>query len=129
MICNLNVEKLILLKDVYQPLTPQTFAQKTAENFADDIDMLIALALQDEKVVSVKAFETDDARVFGILTLPIFLKSERDELVESLEKILSQGKPAYVSLDGDVYRKTKDDMPDEQKIKLLSTVMSRKNTK
>lgn len=129
MICNLNVEKLILLKDVCPTFYAQPVAEKTAEDYADDIEMLVALALQNEKVVSVKAFETNDARVFGVLTFPIFLKSERDALVNSLEQILSQGKPAYVSLDGDVYRKIKDDMSEEQKNKLFEIVLKRQNKK
>ena len=128
MICNLNIDQLILLKDVNDATNDiTTVTEKTAEDYSCDIEMLSALVLQNENVVSVKAFETSNARVFSVLTVPIFLKSERDALVKSLEDILSQGKQAYVSLDGDVYRRIKPDMTDEQKRSLLDTVISRKN--
>ena len=102
------------------------YAERQAEDyFANDLAMLNAFALQNEYVVAVKSFETENARVFGVLTMPIYLKSERDELVKTLSISLSQGKRAYVSLDNDVFRKIKDDMTEEQKEELLSLVQKR----
>lgn len=129
MICDLNVEKLILLKDValasYTPTVSEQYVEKSTEDFDDDIEFLISLALNNEKVVSVRACETDEAVIFGILTTPIYLKSEREELIETLTKTLSCSKRAYVSLDHDVFRKIKDDMTDAQKNELIKTVKSR----
>ena len=129
MICNLNVEQLTLLKNAnanaYFGTANGQYVEKTADEFDDDIEFLISLALQNEKVVSVRAYETDDAMVFGVLTVPIYLKSEREELIETLTKTLANDKQTYVSLDHDVFRKIKDDMTDEQKNELLKTVISR----
>ena len=130
MICNLNVEKLILLKDANMSLFVQTaneqYIEKSTQDFDDDIEFLISLALQNEKVVSVRAYETEDAIVFGILTAPIYLKSEREELIETLTQTLANSKEVYVSLDHDVFRKIKDNMTDAQKDELLKTVKSRR---
>ena len=129
MICNLNIDHLILLKDaqtsVNQNLAP-TVEERDFEEYKDDIDFLTALALQNDKVVAVRVFETENARVFGILTTPIYLKSERTELIETLTQTLSQSKETYVSLDNDVFRKIRDDMTEEQKEQLLLTVQNRK---
>ena len=91
------------------------------------MELLTSLALQNEKVVAVKSFEMENARVFSVLTVPIYLKSEREDLKSTLVFTLSQGKPAYVSFDNDVYRNIKPDMTDEQKQKLLDTIIEREN--
>ena len=130
MICNLNVEKLILLKSCEQPIAPNfdavpTVIEKEIEEFGSDIEFLSALALKNEKVVAVRSFEIDDTRVFSVLTLPIYLKSERDELKSTLLQDLSQGKNTYISFDNDIFRGIKEDMSDEQKQKLLETIIAR----
>ena len=127
--CDLNVEKLILLEgfnlDSYAQTADNQFVEKTAEDFDDDIEFLISLALQNEKVISVRAFETDNARVFSVLTVPIYLKSEREELSKNLEETLSNGKTTYISFDNDVFRKIKPDMTQEEKTELLNIVLKR----
>ena len=110
---------------VNQNLAP-TVEARDFEEYKDDIDFLTALALQNDKVVAVRVFETENARVFGILTTPIYLKSEREELIETLTQTLSQSKETYVSLDNDVFRKIRDDMTEEQKEQLLLTVINRR---
>ncbi|MBO4380728.1 MAG: hypothetical protein J5815_01080 [Clostridia bacterium] len=123
--CDLNVEKLILLEDFNTQTADNQFVEKTAEDFDDDIEFLISLALQNEKVISVRAFETDNARVFSVLTVPIYLKSEREELSKNLEETLSNGKTTYISFDNDVFRKIKPDMTQEEKTELLNIVLKR----
>ena len=123
--CDLNVEKLILLEDFNTQTADNQFVEKTAEDFDDDIEFLISLALQNEKVISVRAFETDNARVFSVLTVPIYLKSEREELSKNLEETLSNGKTTYISFDNDVFRKITPDMTQEEKTELLNIVLKR----
>lgn len=131
MIVNLNINHLILLKDANTK--SQSFystcdaVEKTTSDFEDDLEFLSALALQNEKVVAVKSFETEDVRVFGVLTLPIYLKSERDNLKSSLAHDLSTSKTTYISFDNDVYRAIKDNMTDEQKQKVVATILAREN--
>ncbi|MBQ3755142.1 MAG: hypothetical protein II867_03175 [Clostridia bacterium] len=131
MMCDLNVEKLILLEglklDSYAQTADNQFIEKTAEDFEDDLEFLVSLALQNEKVISVRAFETDDARVFAVLTEPIFFKTERDELKTSLLQDLSSGKTTYISFDNDVYRSIKENMSAGQKEAILNLIVSRKN--
>ena len=130
MICNLNIDHLILLKDAHtsvnQNLAP-TVEERDLSEYEGDLDFLTALALQNDKVVAVRVFETKNARVFGILTVPIYLKSEREELIETLTQTLSQQKETYITLDNDIFRKIKDDMTEEQKEYLLQKVLKRCN--
>ncbi len=129
--CDLNIEKLILLEclklDSYAQTADNQFIEKTAEDFEDDLEFLVSLALQNEKVISVRAFETEESRVFCILTLPIYLKSEREQLLNNLENTLSKGKQTYISLDNDIYRKIKPDMTEEEKAELLNVVLKRQS--
>lgn len=131
MIVNLNINHLILLKDANTK--SQSFystcdaVEKTTSDFEDDLEFLSTLALQNEKVVAVKSFETEDIRVFSVLTLPIYLKSERDNLKSSLAHDLSTSKTTYISFDNDVYRAIKDNMTDEQKQKVVATILAREN--
>jgi|GEM_PF-3105629 len=129
MICDYQLDNLILLKDASFAdfKSAPTFNERMASEYADDVDFLTALALQNEKVVAVRAFETDEARVFAVLTTPVYLKSERDELAETLSSTLKQSKDTYISFDNDVFRKIKDDMTDAEKERLLDIVVKREN--
>ncbi len=111
--------------NTFQYNTAIAVAEKNVSEFEDDLEFLISLALQNEKVVSVRAFETEDTRVFAIITTPLYTKSERDATKTSLYNTLAQGKTTFVSFDNDVYRAIKDDMDDEQKHDLIERVKSR----
>ena len=127
MICYFPPTNLIPQKDLAATARAESdiVYQRTAEDYSDDLALLNALALNNEKVVAVRSFETDTARVFAVLTLPIYLKSERDSLQKDLKSLLSQGKTTYISFDNDVYRAIKDDMTDSQKERILKTVTER----
>lgn len=127
MICYFPPTNLIPQKDLTATARNESAiaCQKTAEDYSDDLALLNALALNNEKVIAVRSFETDTARVFAVLTLPIYLKSERDSLQDDLKSLLSQGKTTYISFDNDVYRAIKDDMTDFQKQRILKTVTER----
>ncbi len=127
MICYFPPTNLIPQKDLTSTARNESdiVCQRTAEDYSDDLALLNALALNNEKVVAVRSFETGTTRVFAILTLPIYLKSERDSLQKDLKSILSQGKTTYISFDNDVYRAIKDNMTDFQKKRILKTVTER----
>lgn len=131
MICYFPPTRLIPQKDVVSAERNQTsmICERTAEDYSDDLALLNALAQNIEKVLAVRSFETDDTRVFAVLTAPIYLKSERDQLYLELEDILSQGKITYISFDNDVYRAIKDDMTEEQKEQVVKTVLERNKNK
>lgn len=81
-----------------------------------------AKILQMPEIVGVKSFVHKDNLVISVLTTPIYLKSERAKLADQIRNTASQdfaGK-IIVSYDIAVYRKTHDEMTDNEKESLLS---------
>ena len=94
---------------------------------APSADFVVSVALQNEKIVGARCFEKNDTYIVAVLTVPIYLKSEREECRKSLQNQIAQstGKKALVTFDIDVYAKIKQDMSDLQKDTLYKKVTSR----
>lgn len=113
---------------IYQTPNMQNQAQIASENDCNSgADAALSIALENEKVVGARCFYIGDTYIVAVLTMPIYLKSERDNCRIELQNAIAQstGKNAVVTFDIDVYAKIKPDMPDEQKAALYKKVTSR----
>lgn len=90
-------------------------------------DAVIATVLQNENVVGARCFEVQNEYVVAVLTVPIYLKSERDKCKTNIKIAISQlyGKEAIVTFDVDVYAKIKPNMSEEDKDTLYKKVTAR----
>lgn len=91
------------------------------QNTSDSLESLNALALYQPQVLSVRSFEQDGYAVFALITTPIYLKSERDMLKETLRSTLqaSTDKIIIVTFDNGIYRSIKPEITAQQKADLL----------
>ncbi len=107
--------------------TAQTYATNYTQT---DENALISIALSDENVLGARCVFVDNAYVIAIITTPFYLKSERDEWFEDMQELLSSQTdlPVHLSLDLDIYRNIRQGMNDKDKIELLESVLSRKDT-
>lgn len=92
-----------------------------------EINSAAALALNYAEVLSARSYDVDDITVISILTAPIYLKSERDELRASMQAEISEalGREVVVTYDTEVYRKTRGEMDDNEKRALLELARAR----
>lgn len=90
-------------------------------------DAVIATVLQNENVVGARCFEIQNKYIVAVLTVPIYLKSERDQCKTNIKTAISQlyGKEAIVTFDVDVYAKIKPNMSDIDKDALYKKVTAR----
>lgn len=92
-------------------------------------DKAISFALQNENVLSVRAFELDGNIIVATLTSPFYLKSERDAARQQLEddlKTLLGSDNIIVTFDVHVYRKIRDGLSDEEKQDLYQLAYERR---
>lgn len=101
-----------------------------AQNAALSIEELEATILCDPLVLSVRSFKHEDIYIFAVLTTPIYLKSERDRLIneitDALNTKINDGN-VLVTFNMTVYRNISDDMSQECKIKLIDLARSDKS--
>ena len=90
-------------------------------------DAVIATVLQNENVVGARCFEVQNTYIVAVLTVPIYLKSERDKCKFDIQTAISQlyGKEAIVTFDVDVYAKIKPNMSEKDKDTLYKKVTAR----
>ena len=90
-------------------------------------DAVIATVLQNENVIGARCFEIQNKYIVAVLTVPIYLKSERDKCKTNIKTAISQlyGKEAIVTFDVDVYAKIKPNMSDIDKDALYKKVTAR----
>lgn len=101
-----------------------------SQNAALSIEELKATILCDPLVLSVRSFKHEDIYIFAVLTTPIYLKSERDRLIneitDALNTKINDGN-VLVTFNMTVYRNISDDMSQECKIKLIDLARSDKS--
>ena len=107
----------------------RTNAQQTIQASTQNAtpDAVIATVLQNENVVGARCFEVQNEYVVAVLTVPIYLKSERDKCKTNIKTAISQlyGKEAIVTFDVDVYAKIKPNMSEKDKDALYKKVTAR----
>ncbi len=104
-----------------------TIDMNYSQNAVLSIEELEASILCDPLVLSVRSFKHDDIYVFAVLTTPIYLKSERDELIKEITDALNakiNDCNVLVTFNMTVYRNISDDMSQESKIKLIDLARS-----
>lgn len=93
-----------------------------------NIQELISYALQNEYVLGARAFEHNGTLVIATLTVPFYLKSERDgvknQLGEELQAIAGDCE-IILTFDMQVFRNIEDSLDDSEKQRLIDLAKSR----
>lgn len=91
------------------------------------VDDVVAITLENDKVVGARCFQVQDTFVVAVLTVPIYLKSERDKCKKDLQNVIVQltGKDIVVTFDVDIYAKIKPNMSETEKTTLYKKVTAR----
>ncbi len=111
--------------DVNLTNTQQSIQATTQRNATPDA--IVATVLQNENVVGARCFEVQNEYVVAVLTVPIYLKSERDKCKTDIQTAISEisGKVAIVTFDVDIYAKIKPNMNEKDKDALYKKVTAR----
>lgn len=101
--------------------------QATANQQNATADNVISAVLQNKNVVGARCFEVQNTYIVAVLTVPIYLKSERDKCKSDIQAEISQisGKEVIVTFDVDIYAKIKPNMSDSEKTSLYKKVTAR----
>lgn len=87
----------------------------------------VSVVLQNENAIGARCFEVQNTYIVAVLTVPIYLKSERDKCKTDIQNTISQmcGKEVIVTFDVDIYAKIKPNMSDADKTSLYKKVTAR----
>ena len=90
-------------------------------------ESIVSVVLQNENVVGARCFEVQNTYIIAVLTVPIYLKSERDKCKTDIQNTISQmcSKEVIVTFDVDIYAKIKPNMSDTDKTSLYKKVTAR----
>lgn len=90
-------------------------------------DAVVSTVLQNENVIGARCFEAQNTYIVAVLTVPIYLKSERDKCKFDIQTAISQlsGKEIIVTFDIDIYAKIKPNMSERDKDALYKKVTAR----
>ncbi len=107
-----NAEQNLQISAVQQSVTPEG---------------VVSVVLQNDNVVGARCFEVQNTYIVAVLTVPIYLKSERDKCKTNIQNTISQmcGKEVIVTFDVDIYAKIKPNMSDADKTSLYKKVTAR----
>ncbi len=111
--------------DVNLTKTQQSIQVATRQNATPDA--IVATVLQNKNVVGARCFEIQNTYIVAVLTVPIYLKSERDKCKADIQTAISEiySKETIVTFDVDVYTKIKPNMSERDKDALYKKVTAR----
>lgn len=103
-----------------------TYANQSEQKV--DIQELLSYALQNEYVLGARAFEHNGTLVIATLTVPFYLKSERDgvkrQLGDELQAIAGE-REIILTFDMQVFRNIEDGLDESEKQRLIDLAKSR----